>query len=517
MKKIKVLLIFCNWEGASTPALGVTSIATHLLSKGYDARIFDDAPYLADKMDERTDPRELNLSVTKTNKGDLYTLPHENMYSAFAKVVESYEPDIVGISASRYGFLNGIEYLRIVKQQFSGVKTIVGGAFAMSVPDRVLSYDCVDMVAVGDGEIALEELCKKLSDRESDIYSISGIWAKDSNGKVHKNAARELFNPDENPPLRFDLFDERRFYRPIGGRIRRSLPLEIARGCPYRCRNCSVPLFEKNHRNVGKWFRMKSVEKIEENILNYLELYRPEYFFFMSPTFLGFPKDYTRRFIEMYSRYKIPFYMFTRPEQIDEDEISKLKDVGLNRMSVGIECGNEKYRKEMLGRAYSNKLLKRAFDILNRLDIEVTTNVIIGLPDETKEMIFESIKLVRDIMTRKTEVTVSIYQAYEETPLYQYCIDKGYYDENMISSGNVFRPNIRHPYLSDKEILKYFHCFNLFIRADEAEWAEIDKLDIAKDESKSRLNELRAKYSDEAVVPERIEEEGSQPTPFAHC
>lgn len=526
MQQAKALLIFCNWEGPSTPAIGITSIATHLLEKGYAVRIFDDAPYLADRSDERTDPREMNLNVKKTDRSRLYTLPAENRLRDFRALVGEFAPDVVGISASRYGFLNGIEYLRLIKAEFPGTLTVVGGAFAMSVPERVMAYDCVDMVCTGDGEKPLAALCAILSGGPGRIEEIEGMWVRGADGRIHRNPLHALFDIDANPPLRFDLFDPRRFYRPVGGRIRRTLPLEIARGCPSRCTNCSVPLFVRRHREIGRWYRVKSLERIEENIRDYIVRYDPEYFFFMSPTFLGFPKKFTEGFIEMYSRYRIPFYIGTRPEHVSESVLGRLKEIGLDRMSVGVECGNESYRKRMLGRSYSNRRLEKAFAVIAQLDLNVATNVMIGLPDETRQMVFETIRLIRKIRTAKTDVTVSIYQAYEETPLYRHCIEKGYFEEGTVINTTVFTPSVANPHMSFAEIEALFHCFNLYVRADESMWPAIDSLDLSTDEGRRRFRQMAEALSEttgtSAVVFPQADGPGGEPTadypiPFAHC
>ena len=518
MNKVKVLLLFCNWEGPSTPAIGITSIATFLISKGHDARIFDDAPYLMDQSDDSKDPREKILSVKKTKRSELFTLPNHNLLKDFLEELKRYQPKIVGISASRYGFSNGIQYLELVKKHFPDMLTVVGGAFAMSVPEMVIEFDCVDMVAIGDGEVPTETLCKKLAAGDTDLYNIEGLWAKDSNGNIHKNSLNHLFDINSNPPLQFELFDERRYYRPIGGHVRRCLPLEISRGCPSKCTNCSVPLFGARHKKAGNWYRIKSIEKIEENIRNDITKFRPEYYFFMAPTFLAFSKDYTEKFINMYRKYAIPFYIGTRPEMINRDKLIRLKEIGLDRLSVGVECGNEHYRKKMLGRQYSNNLLKKAFSILRELNLEVSTNIMIGLPDETKEMIFETISLVKEVIGPKINVTISIYQAYEGTPLYNYCIDNKLYKKEKIVNTNIYMPNIKSRYLTDDDVLKFLHTFNLYVRSDHSEWPEIDALDINSQKGKQRIEQLVEKYSGEVPIAKKENANDNHfPTPFTHC
>ena len=44
----------------------------------------------------------------------------------------------------------------------------------------------------------------------------------------------------------------------------------------------------------------------------------------------------------MYKEIKLPFWMQTRPETVNEEKLKKLKDVGLMRMAFGLEHGNER-------------------------------------------------------------------------------------------------------------------------------------------------------------------------------
>lgn len=466
MKDVRVLLVFCNWESPSTPAIGITSIATHLIAKGYKVKIFDEAPYLIDGLEE--DPREKNLSVIKSNKDKLYTLPKENRISDFKKLLKSYHPNIVGVSTARYGFKNGVEYLNIVRDILPNSVTAIGGPLSMLAPELVSKYNCIDIISISDGEHMMEELCDRIS-KGKDISNIEGTY---------KNPPTKLFDINTLAPLRYDLFNIKRLNSPLGGRVYRILPVEAARGCPHHCTNCSVPTFNENHKEIGNWCRIKKIENIDKDICTYISLYDPEYIYIMSCTFLAFSKKYTDDFLNMYNKYKIPFYAHTRPENIDKKLLQKFIDVGLNRLGVGVECGNENYRKKMLRREYSNKTLIKAFDILGELDIDISANVMVGLPDETKEMVFETIELMKLLKKPNVNITVSIYQAYEGTPLHKYCVDKGYYEKDYIGDTNVYKPNIKSKYMTDDEILDLSRKFNLYVMLDKTLWKDIDKFDI---------------------------------------
>ena len=51
---------------------------------------------------------------------------------------------------------------------------------------------------------------------------------------------------------------------------------------------------------------------------------------------------------EMYSDINLPFWMQTRVETLTEDHVQQLENVGCNRISIGLEHGNEEFRKKRL-------------------------------------------------------------------------------------------------------------------------------------------------------------------------
>ena len=52
------------------------------------------------------------------------------------------------------------------------------------------------------------------------------------------------------------------------------------------------------------------------------------------------PKHELDAFIEMYAEFKIPFWFNTRPESINADYLNQFIEIGLDRLSVGLEHGN---------------------------------------------------------------------------------------------------------------------------------------------------------------------------------
>jgi radical SAM superfamily enzyme YgiQ (UPF0313 family) len=203
-------------------------------------------------------------------------------------------------------------------------------------------------------------------------------------------------------------------------------------------------------------------------------------------------RKYFDDFIGMYKKYMIPFWMNTRPETIKDYHIGKLKDVGLERMSMGVECGNEVYRKKILGRKYSNSSLISAFDVFKKYNIKITTNVMLGLPGETRELIFDTIRLIKKL--KPTNFGLVIYQPFRGTPLHKYCVDNKYYDPENLIDVTRYTPQIYNPHLTEKEILKLFYAFNLYIKMDESDWPVIDSIDMDTEEGINLFNKLIIEY-----------------------
>ena len=61
---------------------------------------------------------------------------------------------------------------------------------------------------------------------------------------------------DELPDPDFSDFSEDMFYRPMQGNLFKTLPVELARGCPFECAFCSEPQFLRDFSK--NFFRQKS-------------------------------------------------------------------------------------------------------------------------------------------------------------------------------------------------------------------------------------------------------------------
>jgi len=77
----------------------------------------------------------------------------------------------------------------------------------------------------------------------------------------------------------------------------------------------------------------------------------------------------------------------TRPDCINED-IAKLLKSYTNKYYVWVELGLQTSNEEtatLINRQYSNKQFTKAVELLNKYDIDIVTHIMVGLPNETKK------------------------------------------------------------------------------------------------------------------------------------
>ena len=297
----------------------------------------------------------------------------------------------------------------------------------------------------------------------------------------------------------------------MGGQIFKSMPIETYRGCPYQCTYCNSPGYRDNGRAAiiaknlnqtekfsNKFLRRKSMENLNNEIGKTVSKFKPEFLYFVDDSFMARPKAEMVNFCKMYSKYKLPFWFNTRPENCTEENLKLLKDVGCYRISFGIECGNEEFRTKGLRRKGSNDDIQNWFNTISDSGIPYSVNLIIGFPGETREMVMETVELTRNI-NRFDTITVSIFTPYHGTVLRDVAVKNGWLDDSVItvhttSSSLLDMPA---PYLSKHDIDRLMLVIPLYVYFDKEEWPNIYRIEMMDDGWEELYNYYSLRYKTE--------------------
>jgi anaerobic magnesium-protoporphyrin IX monomethyl ester cyclase len=479
------------------PAIGLLS--SILKEDGNTVELFDTTYY--EKLDE-AGAAEVDSDNIKTEKlmARPFEMPNEitlkttNVFDDFKKYVDFFAPDLLAISCTEDMFELGILLLKQVRKY--KIPTILGGVFATFAPDLALSYDEIDIICKGEGEDALRSLCRRM--RTGKRYDdISNLWIKNKDGSIKTNPTM-MIDMDANPLIDMSIFEEARFYRPMGGKVYRMFPVETFRGCPYKCSFCNSPSQEAMYREeTGEsYIRRKSFENMRKELLFYKEKMGAQYLYFWADTFFTWKKGEFEQFAEMYQDIGLPFWCQTRIETAKEDKMKLLRDIGCARISFGIEHGNEMFRRKWIERPVSNELMLKNFAIVEDSGIPFSVNNILGFPHETRELAFDTIEFNRKI--NANDRNAYAFTPFHGTPLRKECERLGYLKNEDISKSLVSRIDenpLDMPQFPRTEIGKIVKTFNMYVKFPKNRWPEIKKAEEDTPEGNKIYQELKNEFT----------------------
>jgi len=492
MTQTRVLLINCNTMLDTLVTAGIGILSACIKDAGHDVRLFDTTFYrTADVTGDQA--RAAALQVKETDFADLGIEPNEeDVIDDFIKTVETYRPHLIGLFSIEVTHPLGIRLLDAVRG--SGIPTVVGGPDATFAPEIVIRSPSVDMVCVGEGEFALVELCDRLSSGE-DITAIGNLWVK-MDGQIHRNPVRKPIDLASLPRQDWDVYDERRFWKPMGGKISVTGTFEMNRGCPYTCTFCINSGFHELYGDLGGYYREQDVERLVDEMAEKKERYNLAYVYLVAESFLTTTRTRIQTFGRLYQeKVGLPFWVEARPESINEEKVGLLTEIGCEGISVGVESGNFDLRKNVLGRNVTDKTILKAFELLRETGIRVSANNIIGFPTETREMIFDTIRLDRALNPHG--VMVSFFSPYKGATLRDMCQELGYIEDDDIAMDYRLGPTMDMPQMSADELVGLHRTFPLYVKFPEDEWKHIAVAEKNTPEGNAAFKEYSERYVSE--------------------
>lgn len=377
----------------------------------------------------------------------------------FLEKVKSFEPDIIGFTARTTAIPFITEMAGWLDDNMPDIPVTIGGYHAILVPDECLAIRGVDMVTVGEGEYPLLELMDSMRDgnawdARTDIQSIN---FKLPSGEIVKNPVRPLIEDlDELPFPDFDLFD----FENLDRSKNFTAMVMLSRGCLFSCTYCGNSQFRNIYPNKQKYCRFRSPKKAIE----LLELLISKYPFIKYIEFrdaiFNMYKDWFYEFMPMYiEKIHLPFNCNLRFDVLDEEMIKMLKDGGCYMIDIGLENGNEEFRKKYLHRNMKNDHMVQVAKWFRKYKITALTYNIVGLPYETLELSLETVKLNAKLDVDK--VIPNIFYPYPMTILRKTAEDAGFIDPSVDPNDPV---QLRMPQYSKYDILYMAYNFNKLVK-----------------------------------------------------
>ena len=358
------------------------------------------------------------------------------------KKLDEVKPDMVGVSALTSLFNISLDILKFAKVHNPNVKTIIGGPHPTARPEEAISYDFVDYVAHGEGEMTLLEL---LQGKElSEIKSLS--FKKD--GKVIHNPKRELLQDIDILP-----FPARHHFNVKDYTWFPEISMITSRGCPFGCYYCFEDIF-------GRRFRARTPENIVAEMLELTEKYGVKRFYFYDDVFPLNKKrlmDFCQILIDRDLKYE--WRCCSRVDSLDEERLAIMKKAGCYMINFGIETGDpeliQKVKKITLEKARSTIMATQ------KAGIEAKCYFMIGHPWDTDKSVMKTIEFAKELGADVSQF--SITTPFPSTALWDMAEEMGVINEGFSDWGTFFinGDNMKDPImktytLSSAKLLKFY-------------------------------------------------------------
>jgi anaerobic magnesium-protoporphyrin IX monomethyl ester cyclase len=350
------------------------------------------------------DIRQIDFNV-ELNHVDEF--PYDNFRDYCLEYLSNidFEPDIVGVSSlfspSMFNFL---DCGSVAKELWPEALVLGGGNIPTNSYEHMynkLGCDYFDGLCFGEGEKPLKDLL--LAEDKGKFLEASNSWITKS-----KSKPETLFIPkhdfiddlDEIPFFDYDLIDiSRNSANPVttsfhNVRNRIGFHIMTSRGCPYLCTFCA------SHRTHGRKMRYHSVERVREDLTRLCEQYDATQVIFqddhlMSDTarvheLLGIVKD-----LNLDSLYQNGLTLYA----LDRPMLEAFYNAGVRHLVLPVESGSEKVLKEQMKKPLKFHISERVAADCRDLGIYTNTNIMIGMPGETKADIEEARLNLRRIKT----------------------------------------------------------------------------------------------------------------------
>jgi len=340
------------------------------------------------------------------------------------KQIVSFLPDIVGFSMFTGEHHSTISLMRELRPHLNSI-FVVGGIHSITYPSIIEDEDVIDAVCTGEGEHPMIQLAHKIACKE-DYLDLEGFWFRKKN-EILKNPLSPLtpqLDTFGNPNI--DIFYDK--YDKLKNDPYKTFIL--SRGCPYRCSFCYAHIMKAKFNEKSKKFvRFHDVECTINHIKNTKNKYPLEAIRFADSTF-SFNLAHLNKFLpRLKKEIDLPYLINARFDNLNEKLVKLLKETGCDRVTLGVECGNEDYRKNILVKNITNEQVIKGAELLHKYKLRFDTQSMVGLPGETVNNAFETARLNAKINPSVTRC--HIFMPYPGTELGAYAKEKGYLDKNF--------------------------------------------------------------------------------------
>jgi len=372
--------------------------------------------------------------------------------------INEFKPDIISfhIVSTQYDYLS--EVASYIKERNQNIFLLAGGPHVSINPDDVITGS-FDAICIGEGEYPTLELVQKLIQNEP-ITNIANFWIRTRNG-IEKNATRPFIENLDSLSLPYRNMWFRWIEEHIGSRF----SILLGRGCYFNCTYCSNHVLRRVAN--GDYVRFRSPDNIISELRDLHHKFPNKYEYFFEIEAFNINKKWM---IDLCLKLKTfneslvkPLVFGTNiritPNSNFEDIFASCAKANIRYLTVGLESGSERIRRDVMNRVYSNDDVIRMASQARKYGLKFGFQNMIGLPSETEEDFMETVNLNR--ICQPDWYNLSIFYPYPGTDLANTSEKMGLLNKKIDSHMERKRVHLDLSTFPERSLKKRFFMFEL--------------------------------------------------------
>jgi len=391
---------------------------------------------------------------------DLYRFTDDQINDFLAK----HHYDIVGLGNIVSSYRITKKLCIQVKQAMPNALVVVGNTVATSIPELLLSrIPAVDIAVIGEGDRTIVDIVTKVSQKKP-WQTVPGI-AYRSDGMIVKTGKRKPIPRMEDIPFPdYMLFDFDQYLAishldlgeplPFPREQMKAIPINTARGCPFRCTFC-------NHAFKDYKYRYYPFSMVIKYFKAYQQTYGVNYLKFWDELTL-LTLERARELCNAIENEKITFYWSVNPRgnlfsRNDLDLLKRYKELGALMIGGALESGAPEIlhamHKHPRPKEYVKQFIEQA-DTVWEAGLVPQTSLVFGYPQETKETIRKTFEVCRQI---RVYPSAGFVLPLPGTPIYQIARERGLIEDEeqyLLRIGDRQDLHLNMTQMSDNELVE---------------------------------------------------------------
>jgi len=327
------------------------------------------------------------------------------------------DASVIGVGGMGHAANRGREIAVEFKKR--GKIVLMGGPMVSLIPEIAKEY--CDAVIVGDGEDVLRNVIEDIEKNDLKSY--------------YKKELQKL----STPLPRFDLI--------LDKKIGDFLPVQAGRGCPNSCSFCTIYCMYRNK------YLKREIEEVLRDI-KYVKTLGFRKFLLIDDNIVS-DKEYIRELCKEIKKLGMKWMSQCAIDIARDEELLRIvADSGCISLSIGLESINKDSLKSIDKTWCNPDEYKYLIDGIVGAGIDVATEMIVGIDNDTRESLIETIRFI--INTKIIAPKFYIMTPIVGTDLYYKFAEEGRIVEKNIFSFSPSRAVINHPHMSTEELNEMF-------------------------------------------------------------